>query len=347
MTLTLSATSWLFAVQVTDRLLTTTPGGMPYDRDANKNIVLHARDGVAALAYSGIAYIDGIPSDQWIVETITTENLGRGDNRPTMSSGPPKRWPKLGHAMRLVGEAFNEGCRRDPKGVGANRFEVLAVGYQAAYPTYPWFRPITLAYVKEENQRAGTFCSGTRWLRHPVFQMGLSPATNAAFVEFEQLRVATRGCGSAAELVHYYVEAIQRAATRSTRIGGDCLSIEIDYPAKPKPEVRVRFVPRPDRPVHPPGRALRVAESRAFSPWIVGPNQSLAPSIFSTEGWMCYPLGRYEVKVRGVDVMGPETVLFFGTQERPAWPAGLREPEGPDLMEILRRELRKAGPPAA
>jgi len=345
MTLTLTATSWPFAVQVTDRLLTTPPRGEPYDWDANKNIILHARDGVAALAYSGIAYLDGIPTDQWIVETITTENWGRGDARPSLIGGPPKRLPKLGHAIRLVGEALSERCRRDPKGVGRGRFELIAVGYQAAYPHYP-FRPVTLAFVKEENDSVGSYATGTRWLRHPAFQMGLSPATNAPFVAFEELKAATRSCASPAELVNHYVKAIQAAAQCTTLIGGDCMSIEIDCPSHPKPEVRVHFVPRNDRPVNPRDRTPTVAESRAFSPWIVGPNQSVAPSICSIEGWMSYPLGRYDVKIRGVDVMGPETVLFFGTQRRPPFPkSGPAEPTSPNLMEIIRRELRKAGLP--
>jgi len=141
MTLTLAATSWPFAVQVTDRLLTTA-GGRAFDRDANKNIVFHARDGIAALAYSGIAYLNGTPTDQWIVETITGEQLGSGRQlTATLYGGRPKRWPKLGHAMRLLGEAFNEECRRRPKSVGSDRFEIVAVGYQATHSRSPWFRP--------------------------------------------------------------------------------------------------------------------------------------------------------------------------------------------------------------
>src|SRR5437870_8773334 len=38
---------------------------------------------------------------------------------------------KLGHAMRLIAEAFDEQCRRFPGTVCAGPFEILAVGYQA------------------------------------------------------------------------------------------------------------------------------------------------------------------------------------------------------------------------
>src|SRR5438876_988555 len=107
MTLTLATAAWPFAIQVTDRLLTLTPTGEPFDRDANKNIIFHGRDGVAAIAYSGIACVDGLPTDQWIVETITLEQWGWGEHRGSISCGRPRRWPKLGHAMRLIAEAFD------------------------------------------------------------------------------------------------------------------------------------------------------------------------------------------------------------------------------------------------
>jgi len=101
-TFTLATAAWPFAIQVTDRLLTLPKTGTPFDRDANKNIIFHGRDCVAAIAYSGIAWIDAMPTDQWIVETITLVEWGRGAHRGSLSDGRPKRWPKLGHAMRLI-----------------------------------------------------------------------------------------------------------------------------------------------------------------------------------------------------------------------------------------------------
>jgi hypothetical protein len=336
---------------VTDRLLTLPATGEPYDRDANKNIIFHGRDGVAAIAYSGIAWIDGMPTDQWIVETITQEEWGRGEHRGSISGGRPKRWPKLGHAMRLVGQAFDEQCRRFPKTVGAGPFEILAVGYQATHNHATWFRPITLSYQKEPATPSGVLSSGPRWFRHTAAIIGVCPAANLGLLDVAALSAKTRVCEGTEGMARAYVEAVQQAATRSATIGRDCISIEIDCPAKRKPEVRVRFSPRPDRPKPDPQRTPSVSTALSFSPWIIGPEQSSAPMVFSLEGWQCHPLGRYEVKMRGTDVTQPvvsgdvgfETVWYVGEhQQRPSRPGG---PPHPDMLDIILRELKKAGPP--
>lgn len=347
MTLTLAVAGWPWAVQVTDRLLSVPPTGAPFDQDANKNIIYHGRDGVAAIAYSGIARIDGLPTDQWMVETITLEQWGRGANRGSISGGRPERWPRLGYAIRLIADAFEAECRRAPESVGATPFEVLAVGYQATHSRTTWFRPVTFSYQKEPGA-PGVFTNSPRWFRHPAGVIGICPAGNSALVDLEDLPDQTRVCESPEEVANVYVRAVQQAADKSTTIGADCISIEIDCPAKRKPEVRVRFTPRPDRPEPHTRRTPVKSTALSFSPWIIGPEQSSAPTIFSVDGWMSYPLGRYEVKVRGTDVTEPvmsgdvgfETVWFVGDhRQRPD--DSLR----PDMTEIILRELRKAGLP--
>lgn len=57
-----------YALQVTDRLVT--KGGSPFDPLANKNIVYVARNAIVSIAYTGLAYIDGIPTDVWIAERL-------------------------------------------------------------------------------------------------------------------------------------------------------------------------------------------------------------------------------------------------------------------------------------
>ena len=352
MTFTLATAAWPFAIQVTDRLLTLPSTGEPFDRDANKNIIFHARDGVAAIAYSGIAWIGGLPTDQWIVETITLEDWGRGEQRGSLSGGRPKRWPKLGHAMRLIAEAFDEQCRRFPKTVGAGPFEVLAVGYQDTHSRASWFRPITLSYQKEPAARSGVLSSGERWFRNPAGLIAGCPAANLKLVDLAALGAETRVTEKTEEVTAAFVKAVQLAAIQSDTIGGDCISIEIDYPARRKPEVRVRFTARPDRPEADTHRTPAKATALSFSPWIIGPEQSSAPMVFSLEGWMCHPLGRYEVKMHSTDVTEPvvrdgvgfETVWYVGHHlQRPWPPSSGKEPPRLDMMDIILRELKKAG----
>ena len=194
-------------------------------------------------------------------------------------------------------------------------FEILAVGYQATHNRATWFRPISLSYQKEPSTPAGVLSSGPRWFRHTAAIIGVCPAAHLALLDVAALSAKTRACEGTEDMARAYVEAVQQASTWSDTIGGDCISIEIDCPAKPKPEVRVRFTPRPDRPEADPRRTPVKSTALSFSPWIIGPEVSTSPKVFSVEGWLCHPLGRYEVKMRGTDV----TVPVFKVNWRWAW----------------------------
>ena len=80
MTLVLTVAASRFVVQVSDRLTTTS--GVEHDPRANKSIVFVSRDGVFAISYSGIAYLDGAPTDEWIGSALVGMPLGpRGFTR--------------------------------------------------------------------------------------------------------------------------------------------------------------------------------------------------------------------------------------------------------------------------
>ncbi|QOF73406.1 hypothetical protein IG197_10310 [Aminobacter sp. SR38] len=53
-----------------DRRLTLGNGGKEYYPVANKAVVYRARNAVATRGYSGIAYIEGMPTDDWIVRAL-------------------------------------------------------------------------------------------------------------------------------------------------------------------------------------------------------------------------------------------------------------------------------------
>ena len=66
MTLHLTQISPLYTLQVGDRLVS----GSIHDPLANKNIIYWARDGFFTIGYSGLAYLQGKPTDQWIAEKL-------------------------------------------------------------------------------------------------------------------------------------------------------------------------------------------------------------------------------------------------------------------------------------
>jgi hypothetical protein len=74
MTTVLAASCPAFAVVVSDRLVTLArPTGEylgQHDSLANKSVVLITSDAVLAIGFAGTAYLDGIPSDQWLAQVL-------------------------------------------------------------------------------------------------------------------------------------------------------------------------------------------------------------------------------------------------------------------------------------
>jgi hypothetical protein len=76
MTQTFSLATAEYVLQVSDRLVTRAKVGasalthVPFDPDANKNIIFRARDGIVAISFSGNAFIRGVPTDRWIAERL-------------------------------------------------------------------------------------------------------------------------------------------------------------------------------------------------------------------------------------------------------------------------------------
>ena len=60
MTLILSRASKDYVIQVTDRRITQTAEKV-VDEISNKNVLYCAQNGVVALGYTGLAYLDGVP----------------------------------------------------------------------------------------------------------------------------------------------------------------------------------------------------------------------------------------------------------------------------------------------
>ena len=69
MTLILSRIGYQAVLQISDRLITV--DHTQYDVEANKTIILVADDGVACVSYCGLAFLNGIPSDNFLAQSLT------------------------------------------------------------------------------------------------------------------------------------------------------------------------------------------------------------------------------------------------------------------------------------
>lgn len=126
MTLHLVLTNRDGTVHVGDRKLTFS-GGRQFDDASNKIVIFRARDAMVSIGFTGIAYLNGMPTDEWIARRLVPEaysdsasasavgsiNTGSGP-APAVTlllcprKGVQSYWPNLPLALRRLQSALNE-----------------------------------------------------------------------------------------------------------------------------------------------------------------------------------------------------------------------------------------------
>jgi hypothetical protein len=102
-----------YVLQVSDRLVSQRRPGRPltkHDSKFNKHILFMAKDAVVSIGFTGLAYLDNVPTDQWLASVLTNEQPsapqggpGRG-TRFRLFGGRlfPPEWPDIGTAMKRL-----------------------------------------------------------------------------------------------------------------------------------------------------------------------------------------------------------------------------------------------------
>ncbi len=130
MTVILMVATSSYILQASDRLVSR--GICPYDQASNKALLYRARDAFVTMAYTGIAYLDGAPTDQWIAEKIWGKPFYRGPEGRILAFGNPRipRWRKLGHTLQDLKHQMQQTWAGLPSEHRARRFEILVGGWQ-------------------------------------------------------------------------------------------------------------------------------------------------------------------------------------------------------------------------
>jgi hypothetical protein len=274
MTLVLSVATPAYSLQVSDRLVS--KGGDPFDPLANKNVVLRATDGLLVFGYTGLAFLDGMPTDTWIADRISGGACAEIGWALAYGS----------FAVRDVGSsllALSEPLQGNP-GFREYGGEICAVGWQ-------WDGKRQSALVRDVLWRLQGQGEKLRWSqlvprhlpeRGEVFRMSATGNWALSAETWQTLlkRVAAAG-GDWQSVEMILVEAIRSAAERSPgTIGAHCMPIL----ARPWmfPNALVKLLP--ENPHHRDAMGESVEVS--YSPWMVAPDAIHAPAV-SVGGLSC------------------------------------------------------------
>ena len=267
-----------FLMQASDRLVSLAPSLRPYDPNANKSLILGAVDGVALIGYTGLAYIDGRPTDQWIAETLTGLDLSMG----AVAIGVWHRFhdQPLHLMIDRLAKAFEVALKPHPE----HDHQVLVVGW-----TYKPTGSRPTSYIRRMDWRGGIWSVrriGSRLRPHDrqfwvLTVPHLSKAQMAPLVDAISGWEYAAGFDSIEAELAEFVRGVNRPG-----VGPDVLSIIVTWHDFP-PRARVRFAP-----------AGRFEES--FSPWVITPAGIEPPSAEcgGPEGITSY--GRLDVETVGI-----------------------------------------------
>lgn len=292
MTLILTLVTPTFAIQVSDRRVSYVDGRI-YDDEANKTAVVAAADGVLVLSYTGPAYLDGAPTDHWLAEQVSNQELPLQFGS-IVSMGASGRFEGVGPILERV----KHRCTAQYSKSGlTERMRIVFAGIQWSknIAVSAWDAP-RARLVGGEIQNSSTIPGGftLAWMdrrsfvpeisggvrRRRLFHLGHAPDVWLSADELDALCNDIKTAGSIDECEDLLVETIRAVATRPavTRVGADCMSVLI-VNNRQFPWVRIRF--RPQLMYRHPLKITtnQVELPAAFTPWILAQGVIQQPNV--------------------------------------------------------------------
>lgn len=309
MTSILGASTMPYALQVGDRLLTmpSSQGPREWDAVANKSILLLTPNGTLSISYSGLAYIRGVPTDQWIAEALHGEKFAAPDGRLCMQAG--NFIPRLGPAIQSLVAAIQRDFFTLPYSYRRHQLQVLATGWtwkrRVSSSRLP--RPLAFRIICDGASRK---IRSDILPRHWRWDRGLIQLSAIGGDERGQRERTIGKLGLPTDLTADVCESILVDAVRSLAdieptVGRSCMSLLIHRDQ----EVRVRFLPDPEKD----------DQHSAYTPWVLGYRIVMPPQVL--KGWLpSLNTGPFKVSFDRYPPLPPARFGSSSTQVRRASP---------------------------
>ncbi len=328
-------------MQIADRLVTT--DGRIFDPASNKSLIYVARNAIVTIGYSGLAYLDGIPTDEWIAQTLWGKELPRHDDGRAVGhvlGGGPRQSIDIGRAIERVCCGCENALQNDRAPLKAKFLQIVFAGWQwRRMGSRTVWRPILHA-ISSERQNGQIRCdvdSITRyWHYERVLRDGKSclpfamlPVPSTTDIPDVRTAELITRLGPVAHIPdtarQTLVKEIQTRAASIPTIGKDCMCIYMPFPPSSGDVVEADYISAEYEPRIP---AWGEIYSGSYSPWIIGPASLHAPSIIL--GMHKVRIGPFVVRLRspsppkglGPRLKGPGPTLNAASisQKRPPKP---------------------------
>lgn len=305
MTLVLTLAHPNYVVQVADRRVTT--DGVVFDSASNKSLIYLARNAIVTIGYCGLAYLQGIPTDEWIAQTLWGEELlRREDGRLAGMCFAAGRQgiDDIGRSIDQLRKSVQAALQEEQAPLELRSLQIICAGWQ-------WrrrgrrviWRPI-LNIIRSQQKRGAVHCEADGVPRHWHYERsdeGRLPFIVLPLPFHEEVfpgsisGLLTR----LKPIVHrpeesrkILIEYIQQQAVRDPTVGKDCMSVYVKPPNIGV--VEASYISVDVEPLVVLNEKQRVG---SFSPWIIGPSSYHAPQV--STGKSEAGLGPYTVQLQG------------------------------------------------
>lgn len=305
---------------VSDRLLSqqTALGVQAFDRNSNKAVIFCARDAHVVVAYTGRAYLDNIPTDTFIAQSLLGQPLA---DRAFMDIGYPTAWTDIGRSVKRLQEELCGALQRTPRAERNANFEVSILGWKQRRTRNKRIAPIIwdLRWQTNDDLRLRRYQRWWAWFRSYVVSITPDPP-DASIDQWMRAELREPANESVAGFQRVLIETLHRcSATSPTTIGRACLSIKLNPTGSPR--ARIRFHADSGRPLDP------TPDDVGYSPWIVAPPLAWAPArIRSTSGAHGWDSENYSWIIDGLTPAPGPLRLSQSSQPRPPDPQKPRRP---------------------
>lgn len=284
MTLILSAVTRGLVFHASDRLFTVERRGIVenWDPKANKTVVVVGDDCWLVLAYTGLAYLDGRSTDQFLAEAISgVPDLTGGG----MRLGGRPRGLHYAEIMRRVVESVSVAYERLAPSVKKYRLIIAGTGIQL---TRPRIRELTFRLEFSETGYDG---GAAETVRHPsIWRYSCIPAGDVNYSIYERMRARLRSdetLDSPDSFRKILVDGIRETATQSEYVGEDVISVVLNPAAR---KIDVHF------DLADPSQLITTGTGASFdkdmkhklelyTPYALFPHALYSPSVVSVGGW--------------------------------------------------------------
>lgn len=222
-----------------DRLVTLQRAGK-YDGDhnayANKNIILRTADAILLLGFSGPAYIEDVPTDDWIASVLLLEKI---DPNIVMTL-TRKRWKRVSSAIHALVVRLKAAGQLDA-------IQLLLVGYrQTRRGLYPFNIRIKDGRIQGNMRRPQSYqfrAIGQRTLHAELLQYVVQPSSDLY-----------SGNADPAVVFKQLTNLVRSVSAREPTVGADLM--ELYLPGHAPTEVHIAY-------------RSRDLMTSFYSPWII------------------------------------------------------------------------------